>query len=54
MGMKNNLAVEVDVVEVPCKGCGLPISEGFLCKLCREVHEAVMQLDERFNRQEGN
>lgn len=51
--MKTNLAVEVDVVEVPCKECGMMISEGWLCSLCREVHEAVQQLDERFARQEG-
>ena len=36
-----------------CKNCGCEIDEGFLCAPCREVHEAVKQLDERFARQEG-
>ena len=36
-----------------CKNCGCNIEEGWLCDLCREIHDAVMQLDERLSRQEG-
>jgi hypothetical protein len=43
--MKTNLAVEVDVVEVPCRMCGTAISEGFLCQPCREVHEAIIEAE---------
>jgi hypothetical protein len=51
--MKTNLAVDVDVVEVPCRQCGVGIEEGLYCEPCREVIEAMRQLDERFARQEG-
>ena len=36
-----------------CKNCGCEIDEGYLCGPCREVAEAVAQLEERFSRQEG-
>ena len=52
--MKTNLAVEVDVVEVPCKNCGIGISDGLYCEPCREVIAAIAQMDERFARQEGH